>query len=221
MKINKKIDYIPGLLCVFISLITASVKLSYMVGSSHTFFSAANIMIPFTGLIGGISAATLLCLLRVVRFLFLRTWSWSLLAHVVPGFGASLYWSLPPLFMGCIVPFVCMILFIMHPIGFQAMVYTSFWLIPIGVYFYSTKNLFLHALSSTLVAHALGSVIWLYTVPMTAALWIGLMPIVVIERIVFALGIVVMHACAVRTMEWYSNRFKKTVAALLSLVQNN
>jgi hypothetical protein len=55
------------------------------------------------------------------------------------------------------------------------------------------RSLFLQALGSTFIAHAVGSVIWLYTVPMTAAMWMGLMPIVLFERIAFALGMVIAH----------------------------
>jgi hypothetical protein len=68
-----------------------------------------------------------------------------------------------------------------------------YWLIPVILYVVPQRSLFLNGLGSTFVAHAVGSVIWLYTVPMTAGMWMGLMPIVALERILFALGMVVVH----------------------------
>src|SRR5207237_10360114 len=86
-----------------------------------------------------------------------------------------------------------MALFIVHPIGSQAFMYSFYWLIPIGLFGLARKTLFLEALGSTFVAHAVGSVIWLYTVPTTAGMWVGLIPIVAVERLLFAMGMVVMY----------------------------
>jgi hypothetical protein len=86
-----------------------------------------------------------------------------------------------------------MILFVMHPVGGQAFVYSLYWLIPVALYFIPHRSLFLTGLGSTFIAHAVGSVIWCYTVPMTAGMWMALMPVVFCERLLFALGMVVMH----------------------------
>jgi len=104
-----------------------------------------------------------------------------------------LYWATnhPVIRVG--LPLLCMGLFIAHPIGSQAFLYSFYWLIPIVLYAFPHQSLFLQSLGSTFVAHAVGSVIWLYTVPMTAGMWLGLIPVVIIERVLFALGMVVMH----------------------------
>ncbi len=51
-----------------------------------------------------------------------------------------------------------------------------------------------HALASTFIAHAVGSVIWLYTVPMVASAWLALIPIVACERLLYTAGIVMGDA---------------------------
>ena len=45
------------------------------------------------------------------------------------------------------------------------------------------------SLGATFTAHAVGGAMWNYIVPMTPAMWIALIPIVIFERIIFASGI--------------------------------
>lgn len=83
--------------------------------------------------------------------------------------------------------------FIAHPVGAQAWVYSLYWLVPIVLYAVRKKNMFLEALGSTFTAHAVGSVIWIYCDPMTPQAWLTLIPVVLVERLVFASGIVVAY----------------------------
>ena len=59
-----------------------------------------------------------------------------------------------------------MILFIAHPVGAAAAPYAFYWFIPIFIAMMRNRTLWHDALASTFTAHAVGSVIWLYTVPM-------------------------------------------------------
>ena len=86
-----------------------------------------------------------------------------------------------------------MVAFIAHPVGAQAWVYSLYWLIPVVLYFLRKESLFLTALGSTFTAHAVGSVIWIYANPMTPQAWLVLIPVVFIERFVFASGMVVAY----------------------------
>ena len=45
------------------------------------------------------------------------------------------------------------------------------------------------ALGATFSAHAVGGALWIYAFSLPAAVWQGLIPIVAIERSIFALGI--------------------------------
>jgi len=90
------------------------------------------------------------------------------------------------------VPLVCMALFMLHPVGQQAWYYSLYWLIPVAAHLFG-KRLFFRSLGATFTAHAIGSVIFLYTIPSTPMLWITLIPIVAFERTMFALGITVSY----------------------------
>jgi hypothetical protein len=174
--------------------VSGFVKMSFLVGSQMIWFSGINSILPLSGAFGGIAGAGLLFLVRQLVHLFcFKTVSLSFLAFCIPGFCASLYWASNHFLIRMVLPIVCMALFIAHPIGGQAFFYSFYWLIPVVLYFIPHRSLFLTALGSTFIAHAVGSVIWCYTVPMTAGMWMGLLPIVALERILFALGMVVAH----------------------------
>ena len=73
------------------------------------------------------------------------------------------------------------------------MLYTLYWFIPIAISLMASKHPFLRALRGTFIAHAVGSVIWIYTVPMAAEQWLALIPVVALERSTFALGATLLY----------------------------
>lgn len=169
-------------------------KINFILGSHHAFFSGISVVAPLAGAFAGISGSFVAFGISIlIGFIFYGFSSLSFLAFYVPGLCASLYWASPSKMVRVILPVLCMLLFWSHPVGGQAFIYALYWCIPIILYFVRPKLIFLEALGSTFVAHAVGSVIWLYTVPMTSAHWISLMPIVMIERMLFASGMVIAH----------------------------
>lgn len=167
-------------------------KFSFLLGSKVAFFSAINIAAPMVGIIGGFSSAVnFLAIQFLYKFLIIGG---SIgIGYHIPQFFASAYWLSSSKYLRLLVPMACMGLFVLHPVGSQAWIYSTFWLIPMVISFFGFNNLFLRALGSTFVAHAVGSVIWIYTVPMIAAQWISLMPMVCIERLLFATGMVAVY----------------------------
>ena len=87
------------------------------------------------------------------------------------------------------VPLACIALFIAHPIGSQAWLFSLYWLIPPILAILPQEHLFLRSLGTTFTQHAIGGVIWIYFVnPLTPAAWLALIPIVAGERLLFAAG---------------------------------
>lgn len=169
-------------------------KVSFLVGSQMIWFSGVNAILPLSGAFGGVFGAGLVFLMRqLIHLICFKTVSLSFLALCIPGFCASLYFASRHIAIRLLLPIACMALFVAHPVGAQAFVYSLYWLIPVVLYFIPQQSLFFTALGSTFVAHAVGSVIWCYTVPMTPGMWMALMPIVMLERILFALGMVVAY----------------------------
>ncbi len=188
-------------------------KLSFIIGSHAAFFSASQFLIPVAGYYGGLSTSILLMLgPACIKALISGSLPYGLAVYHIPSFCGALYYRIyrtqagkgqlyGKKLIGCMVPLVCMILFSGHSVGSQAWVYSMYWIIPIVTTCLPHTSHFLQALGSTFTAHAIGSVIAVYSGTLTPSQWIGLIPIVAIERIVFAMGIV---ACSSVVEKLYS-----------------
>lgn len=98
------------------------------------------------------------------------------------------------------VPLVAMLAFVVHPIGRTVWYYSLFWLIPL-VAFLRRDLLLARSLGATFTAHAVGGAAWIWAFNLPATVWHNLIPIVIRERLLFALGIaasylVVKHVLA-------------------------
>lgn len=95
------------------------------------------------------------------------------------------------LFFEVLVPVVCMLAFSLGPNTYIP--YSFYWFIPMIMYVTRLWQrgafaVVAPALSSSFVAHALGSVFWMLLVPMTPASWQLLIPVVALERALFIGG---------------------------------
>ena len=175
-------------------LIASYIKISYIIGSWAAFFSATSCVIPAAGLVAGLYGTLCISVVRILQMVIVAPFRLpTLLLNVVPGVAASAYWCAPRWLMNFSIPFLSIVLFIFHPVGAQAYWYSLLWTIPMWVGCIEQAPLFARALSSSLIAHAIGSVLWLYVLPSTPALWLGMLPLVIIERVVMALGIMLAY----------------------------
>lgn len=98
-----------------------------------------------------------------------------------------------------IIPLVCILLFILNPIGRTVWFYSGFWLIPIVISLFKEKidkvlkfSLFKtygYSLGAAFVDHAIGSVVYLYLFQIPANFWVEAIPMTMIERLMIAAGI--------------------------------
>lgn len=190
MVLHKKISDLVAPVFYFttFSKILGLIKASLVIGSIHSFFSLSNTFTPLAGKKGFGFATMVASLHLLIKWLVFGSVGYSALAFVVPGWCASLYWASDRLWIRALLPAVCIILFVAHPVGRQAAPYALYWLIPMVLCMSGWSTTFATALGSTFVAHAVGSVIWLYTVPMAVGSWYALIPLVAIERLLYATG---------------------------------
>jgi hypothetical protein len=87
-----------------------------------------------------------------------------------------------------LVPALAMIAFNLHPMGRAAWPYSMFWLIPFLVWPFRERFLIAKSLGTTFTIHSVGSVTWLWTFNLPASVWISLIPVVILERSIFTLG---------------------------------
>lgn len=87
-----------------------------------------------------------------------------------------------------VAPVLAIIAWNLHSIGREVWYYSMFWLIPLLMYRFH-KFLPARALGATFTAHAVGGAAWIWAFSLPAKVWIGLIPVVAMERGLFALGI--------------------------------
>lgn len=166
-------------------------KITMLFGAKTAFFSGFSLAGPLVGLYSGLGfGAGLFFLRRVVHCLYMGSSLFSPFSFYLPTCAAGLYFKTSSFWIRVAVPVLCMILFVVHPVGQEAWYYAAYWLIPVALYIAQSQTAFATALGATFVQHAVGSVLWLYVMPTTATLWASLMPIVLVERLVCALGMV-------------------------------
>jgi len=191
-------------------------KISFVVGSSATFFSLSGIGLPLAGIgRAGTLVATGVALTHLAfKICFAGVWpSLHLLAFIIPGWCAGLYWASRSAWIRVGIPLLCFALFTLHPVGFWATPYALYWLVPIILFYTGYSTIFATALGSTFTAHAVGSVIWLYTMPMTVGNWYMLIPVVIAERLFYAIGMTLL----VRLAQWIETKSSYIPALLARL----
>ncbi|MCB9493787.1 MAG: hypothetical protein H6679_05950 [Epsilonproteobacteria bacterium] len=195
--------------------VSSCIKISTLVGSSKFMLSPFAFIVP---LVGGLFSP----ISSVVCFIA----SWGLL-HTL-GAKPLVTMGIPTLFatlslalssrtnrrahrllnvaLHVLVPAFCMGIFITHD-GIQgwAMLYSAYWLVPIALHSFARHSLLARMLQSTFLAHAIGSIMWLYTVPMTSEQWTTLIPLVAVERLTFAViatGVLVLIRLASQQLSY-------------------
>jgi hypothetical protein len=178
-----------------VSKLLACLKVSFAIGAAWTLFSLRNMIAPLAGAFGGIGGTSFFFASNLLfTLLFKKTLLLSYLAYSgIPTFFAGLYWATSSRVIRAGVPALCMLFFMFHPEGMAAWPYALFWFMPITIACMQTNSIFVTALGSTFTAHAVGSVLWLYTTSMGASYWYALLPIVPVERLLFAVGMTASH----------------------------
>ncbi|MCX6722599.1 MAG: hypothetical protein NT094_00850 [Candidatus Staskawiczbacteria bacterium] len=171
-----------------LGLIAFQVVVNKIVGSSQN-FTLFELLGPTGGtFLGPILGAISVFFVRALNVIILHQ-KLDLLTVIrfLPMMLAAVYFGIKTKKTAIIFP-ICIALFLLNPIGRQAWMYSMIWLIPFFATFFNKRRI-LKSLGATFTAHAVGSVIFLYTFGLTPAMWIALIPVVFIERGVFTLGI--------------------------------
>lgn len=181
-------NYLLILVSTLIILLAKFLPFSFMVGSQAAFFSGSTTIALLLSRHLGL-ASFLLFLISLQDFTVTKLFSFLL--KRAPLLFAGWSYRKPNSIVSLIVPIICFVLFVVHPVGQQAWPYALYWIIPVAIAVSKSQHVFLLALSSVFIAHAVGSTVWIYTHQMEYEVWLGLMPLVLIERTLMALGVVV------------------------------
>ena len=162
---------------------------------SRAAFTLFDLFAPIaTGFLGTIWGVVAVAGMELINVLVKGVSAWSAVTviRLITPLAAALYFSRKSLF-NIIVPIVAIIAFWIMPESRQAWYFALLWLIPVICYMLHDKWLLARALGATFTAHAVGGALWAIFNPLPASVWQGLVPIVLKERAIFALGIAVSY----------------------------
>lgn len=191
MKSNLLHKILFVVLFTIIGYILLQFPFTKIMGSSQA-FTGFDFFAPMSGgFLGGIPAAISVIAVRFFNTIFHhQPFDITNIVRLFPMAFAAIYFGLKSeqKWFKILVPAICMILFWLNPNGRQAWFFALYWLIPI-VCAFKADRLILKSLGSTFTAHAVGSVTFLYAFNLPASVWIALIPVVAVERGLFASGI--------------------------------
>ncbi|MBT3814644.1 hypothetical protein HOE37_01485 [Candidatus Woesearchaeota archaeon] len=180
-------------------LIGRKINFSPVLGAENQFFTLYQFFGPTAGaFLGPIFGGIAVLFAQLADFLIMgKEWTWVSILRFLPMLFAAYYFGMSVKkrnqnWIKVTVPLICIALFIYHPIGRQAWVYSLYWLIPVFAVILPKKvpgKLLFRSLGATFAAHAVGTAIWIWTIPSTVGMWLTLIPITGYERLLFGLGI--------------------------------
>ncbi|MBI4268489.1 hypothetical protein HY627_01485 [Candidatus Uhrbacteria bacterium] len=113
--------------------------------------------------------------------------------------------------LNLIVPFLAIAAFLAHPIGRMVWYFSLFWTIPLIAHHFRDRFLFARALGATFTAHAVGGALWIWAFALPASVWKSLIPVVITERSVFAVGICASYYVLVNALAMIQRLSKKSL----------
>ncbi|MAE42556.1 hypothetical protein CMO93_02190 [Candidatus Woesearchaeota archaeon] len=198
-------DFFTTKRLVFIALfalfafITQRINFSGLVGAENQFFTVFQFFGPIAGAFLGPVVGVIAVFLAEVTDFFIVGKEATLvnLMRLAPMLFATYFFatmnsSQRTRMFKVFVPLAAILLFVLHPVGREAWFFSLYWTIPIIAVLLPKKysnSIIARSLGATFTAHAVGGALWIWTVPMTAGQWIGLIPVVAYERLMFAAGI--------------------------------
>ena len=187
------------LLFLVLSIVSMRINFSKLIGAENQFFTLFQFFGPVAGGFLGSAYGVITVLLAQLLDFLLSGKQLTLLniTRLSPMLFAAYYFSQYKKRdfndkFAIVISALAILIFWLHPIGQQAWYFALFWTIPIIAKFLPDW-LILRSFGSTFTAHAIGGAIWVWTVPMTAAQYALLVPVVIFERTLFAIGIGVSY----------------------------
>ena len=173
---------------IVLSLIAFQIPISRIIGSDQN-FTLFELIAPLGGMfLGPLFGALSAFIVRGTNVIITQQGlDFLTVMRFLPMILAAVYFGTKGRKMAIIFP-ICIVLFLVHPIGQKAWLFPMIWLIPL-VATLGKKRLILNSLGATFTAHAVGSTIFLYAFGLTPQIWIALIPVVFIERGFFTIGI--------------------------------
>lgn len=186
---NQKLLFLTLFVCL--GLAALQVPLVHLAGSKASFTLFDSFGPIASGFLGTIPGIVAVFLMLVINFIIhgSQVLDTGTVIRFIPILFATMYFGKRTK-LNLIIPVLAIIAFNLNPIGRTVWFYSLFWLIPVVCYFWQEEFLLAKALGATFTAHAVGGAIWIWSFHLQASIWVSLIPIVIVERLVFAMAMV-------------------------------
>lgn len=204
---------------IAIALIAQRINFSSVVGVKQQYFTLFQFFGPIAGaFLGSVFGIIAVLSAQLIDFVWTgKEIVWINIFRLTPMLFAAYYFTKKGnKSVSVAIPIICMAAFMIHPVGTHAWFFSLYWTIPVIVKLLPKKyanNLFLRSLGATFTAHAVGSTVFLYSIPMPSEAWIGLIPIVAVERLLFAAGIAGSYVAMNTLLDKLTEKFKWNIPA--------
>jgi len=216
---------------VFVAIFTAlvfignKINFSPLIGAENQFFTLFQFFGPIAGGFLGSAFGVIAVLFAELIDFFVSGKNPALIniLRLTPMLFAAYYFGSKKRNLSVIVPIIAIAAFVLHPVGRQVWFFSLFWTIPIIAKLLPQKysgSVISKSLGATFTAHSVGGAIWIWTVPMTAAQWVALIPIVIYERTLFASGIAVSYIAFNALMDKVLDKLKISVPSDVLRIDN-
>ncbi len=206
MKFSKKSWWFLGLFIV-IGFIALQIPTTQLVGSGAK-FTLFDAFAPIAGgFLGSIPGAISVLIMQILNLAWhgFNIPDAGTVIRLFPVMFAAIYFGSHTR-LNIIVPILAMIAFVANPIGREVWYFSLFWLIPVAAYFFQDKSLIVKSLGATFAAHSVGGALWIWAFSLPKTVWISLIPIVAMERLIFALGIAASYLVANNVLNWINSK---------------
>ena len=189
-------QYFTKRVLLFIAIFTVvgfaalQITITQLMGSGAK-FTVFDAFAPLSGaFIGSIPSVVAVLLMQLLNFVVhgAHVQDVGTIIRFFPMMFAVLYFAKKGK-LNLVVPLIAIVAFLAHPIGRQVWYFSLFWTIPIVCYFLRDRFLLARALGATFSSHAVGGAAWIWAFALPASVWNSLIPVVMVERFLFAVGI--------------------------------
>jgi hypothetical protein len=185
-------------LFVVFAFFAQMINFSPLIGAENQSFTLFQFFGPIAGsFLGSVFGVIAVLFAELINFFVVgKEATWINIFRLAPMLFAVYYFGSKKKSLNVMIPLAAMVLFIMHPVGRQAWVYSLFWTIPLIARLMPAKYAYsipLRSLGATFTAHAIGTVLFIWTIPTEPGMWITLIPVTAFERLMFALGMGVSY----------------------------
>lgn len=172
------------LIFVAVSIVASLIRFApLLVGKLN--FTLFDLYAPLAGgWFGSILGPLLVLAVALVNLLIQHSYNLASLLHLFPVVFGAWYFASHKRRVA-LVPLVAILGFWLTDSGRAVWYYPLFWVIPILCVFFKDRSIVLNALGATFTAHAVGGLLWVYFFAPPASVWINLIPIVIVERLIF------------------------------------